>query len=60
MNRSRGVTISFELALGLGIKISIIESDPSVNHPVRSKFKLDEDTGLNALEVAMCRTSVRG
>jgi len=60
MNRSREVTISFELGLGLGIQISVIRSDPSVNHPVRLKFELGENTGLNVPEVATRRTSVRG
>jgi len=60
MNRSRGVTISFELGLGLGIEIYEIGSDPSVNHPVRSKFELGKDTRLNVLEVAPHHTSIRG
>ena len=51
--------ILFELGLSLEIEISVIRSDPSVNHPAHSKFELGEDTGLNVLKT-MCRTSVRG
>jgi len=46
--------------LGLGIKISVIGSDSSINHPTRSKFELGAYTGLNVLEVATRRTSFRG
>ena len=60
MNCSREVITSFELGLGLGIEISVIGSDSTINHPTRSKFELGEDTGLNVLKVATCRTSVRG
>ena len=60
MNRSREVTISFELGLGLGIEIFIIGSDSFINHPIRLKFKLGEDTRLNVLKVATRRTSVKG
>jgi len=60
MNCSREVTTSLELGLGLKIDISVIGSDSSINHPTHSKFELGEGTGLNVLEVAMRRTSVRG
>ena len=60
MNCSREVTTSFELGLDLGIKISVIEYDSSINQRIRSKFELGEDTGLNVLKVATRRTSVRG
>ena len=50
----------FELGLSLGIEIVVIGSDSSINHPNRSKFELDEDTGLNVLKVTTRRTSVRG
>jgi len=60
MNCSREVTTSFELGLDLGIEISVIGSDSSINHPTRSKFELVEDTELNVLEAAMRRTSDRG
>ena len=60
MNRFRGVTISFELGLALGIEIFVIGFDPSINHLARSKFELGEDTDLNVLKVATRRTSVRG
>jgi len=60
MNHPREVTTSFELRLGLRIEIFVIGSDSSINHPTHSKFKLSEDTGLNALEVAMRCKSVRG
>ena len=53
MNSSREVTISFELGLGLEIKISVIRSDSSVNHQTCLNFELGEDIGLNGLEVTM-------
>ena len=60
MNCSQNITTSFELGLSLGIEISIIESDSSVNHPTRSKFELGESIGLNILKVATRHTSVGG
>jgi len=60
MNCSREVTTSFELGLCLRMEISVIGSDSSVNYPTRSKFGLGEGSGLNILEVATRRTSVRG
>jgi len=41
------------------IELSVIGSDSSVNHPTRSKFRMGEDAGLNALKVSMRRTSIR-
>ena len=46
MSYAQEVTISFELELGLGIEISVVKSDSSINNSTRSKFKLGEDTGL--------------
>jgi len=56
MSCSREVTTSFKL----GVEISVIRSDSSINHPTRSKFELGEDTRLNVLEIATRRTFVRG
>jgi len=44
--------------LGLEIEISVTGCDSSTNYPIRSKFELDEGTGLNILEVATRHTSV--
>jgi len=54
------VTSSFELGVGLGIEVSVVGSNSSINHPTRSKFELDENTRLNVLKIATRRTSVRG
>ena len=59
MNCPRKITTSFELRLGLRIEISVIGSDSSISHPTRLKFEQGEDNGLNALEVATRRTSIR-
>jgi len=45
--------------IGFKDRDSINGSDSSVNYPTHSKFELGEDTGLNVLEVAMHRTSIR-
>ena len=56
----REVTTLFELGLDSRIEFFVIRSDSSINHPTCSKFAIGEDVGLNALELAICRTSVRG
>jgi len=44
--------------LSLKIDISVTGSDSSINYPICLKFELDEDTELDALEVATHRTSL--
>jgi len=50
----------FELGLSLGIEISVIGLDSSINYLTRSKFKLDKSTRLDVLKVATRHASVRG
>ena len=59
-NYFREVTALFEWGFGLEIEIFITGFDSSINCPTRLKFELDEGTGLNVLEVAMCRAFVWG
>jgi len=42
------------MEFGLEIEIFITRFDSSINYPTHLKFELDEGTGLDVLEVAMC------